>query len=472
MWFNRKFFIILTLLRHSVLLPFSFLIFLFLPLIIPETSRLQKITDYSLPPNPQPKHLPYVLVKPRDQDYRPNSKTPIEILKSSQDLSKIQKMQFTGNLDRSYFDKKKFKHINDSMRRIIMMIIQFEEISRIKFNRGTESLPTQVDLEGLADHIIDSRWYREVIKRFSSNNAYGFSEERLLRVLMSIQVAANSFDVPYPSLFCLFFQESKFDFLANSATGAKGIGQLTSIGLEEVRRLRNSSKMETKLQRTANHLNQVYTDPQIQKWLANLGFKIDFAKISPIPEEVKFTRITSAFMREVGKELVKEGQSYGENTSLLWLLSKKLRRGHILYGNHAHMHKVFSQMLEKEYASSQASAYNIETNILLSTILFNHYYRYQWRNNKQVFDIPPEARVILASSAYNHGQTGVRRFLINLKNEFPLLDFQKLSSQKLKILFTTRRLSNALQRPSQKILEASRHVLKIMDCAEKRPKFS
>ena len=289
---------------------------------------------------------------------------------------------------------------------------------------------------------------------------------------MSIQVAANSFEVPYPSLFCLFFQESKFDFLANSATGAKGIGQLTSIGLEEVRRLRNSSKMETKLQRTANHLNQVYTDPQIQKWLENLGFKIDFAKISPIPEEVKFTRITSAFMRKVGKELVKEGQSYGENTSLLWLLSKKLRRGHILYGNHAHMHKVFSQMLEKEYASSQASAYNIETNILLSTILFNHYYRYQWRNNKQVFDIPPEARVILASSAYNHGQTGVRRFLINLKNEFPLLDFQKLSSQKLKILFTTRRLSNALQGPSQKILEASRHVRKIMDCAEKRPKFS
>ena len=44
--------------------------------------------------------------------------------------------------------------------------------------------------------------------------------------------------------------------------------------------------METKLQRTANHLNQVYTDPQIQKWLANLGFKIDFAKISPIPKKL------------------------------------------------------------------------------------------------------------------------------------------------------------------------------------------
>ena len=77
MWFNRKFFIILTLVRHSVLLPFSVFILLFLLLIIPETSRLQKITDYSLPKNPQPKLLPYVLVKPSEQDYRPNSKIPI-----------------------------------------------------------------------------------------------------------------------------------------------------------------------------------------------------------------------------------------------------------------------------------------------------------------------------------------------------------------------------------------------------------
>ena len=208
-----------------------------------------------------------------------------------------------------------------------MMFMQFESMSRQIFNRGTVSLPTQTDLEGLADHVVESRWYREALNRFYSNNAYGFSEERMLRVLISIHTAANFFEVPYPTLFCLFFQESKFDFLADSATGAKGIGQLTSIGLREVQRLRSDSKMELKLQKTAFHLNRVYTDPQIQKWLENLGFKINFAKISPIPEKIEFTRLSSSFMREVGKELVKEGQSYGENTSLLWFLSKRLRRG-------------------------------------------------------------------------------------------------------------------------------------------------
>ncbi|HHZ79129.1 MAG TPA: hypothetical protein EYN57_09380, partial [Candidatus Lambdaproteobacteria bacterium] len=101
-----------------------------------------------------------------------------------------------------------------------MIFIQFESISRLRFNRGTGRLFSQKDLEGLADHFINSRWYREALKILSTNNTYGFSEERLLRVLISIQAAAHFFEVPYPALFCLFFQESKFDFMANSATGA------------------------------------------------------------------------------------------------------------------------------------------------------------------------------------------------------------------------------------------------------------
>ena len=140
------------------------------------------------------------------------------------------------------------------MRRIIISILQFETISRKRFNRGTKSLSSQAELEDLAEHIVESRWYREAIKRFSSNNAYGFSEERLLRVLFSIQVASNSFDIPYPALFCLFFQESKFDFLANSHTGAKGIGQLTSIAIKEISRLRKNTNKELLLQRTAKNI--------------------------------------------------------------------------------------------------------------------------------------------------------------------------------------------------------------------------
>ncbi len=470
MEFSQKFLIFLTSFRQHVLsLPVLFIILLSIFLIVPETIQSPNIAYYPQHSKYHPRVLPTTKVKLKVPDSPANPVKHLEILQSIPDLSTNQLLKSVGNLHRSYFEKKKNQFFNESMRRIIMMFMQLESISRQIFNRGTVSLPTQTDLEGLADHVVESRWYREALNRISSNNAYGFSEERMLRVLLSIHTAAHFFEVPYPTLFCLFFQESKFDFLADSATGAKGVGQLTSIGLREVQRLRNASEMELKLQKTAFHLNRVYTDPQIQKWLENLGFKINFAKISPIPEKIEFTRLSSAFMQDVGKELVKEGQSYGENTSLLWLLSKRLRRGDILSNRFAHLHKVFSQMLEEQYARSQASAYNIETNILLSTILFSHYFRYRWRNNKQVFNLPPEARVILAASAYNHGQTGMRRFLINLKQEFPMLDFQVLSSKKLRILFTIRRLSNAIKQSPRKIKEVSRHVRNIMDCAEKRP---
>ena len=54
MWFNRKFFIFQTLPRHSVLLPFSFSIFLFPLLISTETNRFHQIlavleTNMNLP---------------------------------------------------------------------------------------------------------------------------------------------------------------------------------------------------------------------------------------------------------------------------------------------------------------------------------------------------------------------------------------------------------------------------------------
>ena len=136
------------------------------------------------------------------------------------------------------------------------------------------------------------------------------------------------------------------------------------------------------------------------------------------------------------------------------------------------MHKVFSTMLAEKYASSSSSTYNIETNILASTLLFSHYYRYQWRRNKKNFDLSAEARVILAAAAYNHGQTGMRRFLINLSHEFPMLDFKTLSAKKLRILFTTRRFSRALQRPFYKIREASKHVRHIMNCTQNSPLLS
>ena len=214
--------------------------------------------------------------------------------------------------------------------------------------------------------------------------------------------------------------------------------------------------------------NQVYGDHQIQIWLNKLGLKTAFPEIFPVPKNINFTRISSAFMRKVGQRLVEEGQSYGKKTNTLWYLSKRLRRGRILPNRYAHMHKVFSEMMEEDYTSSQTSVYNIETNILLSTMLYSHYYRYRWRHGKNAYDLPKATRVILAAAAYNHGQTGIRRLLYNLKHEFPMLDFQNLSSKQLSTLLTAHRLKHALRSSIHKVREASRHIRKIMECTERR----
>ena len=103
-------------------------------------------------------------------------------------------------------------------------------------------------------------------------------------------------------------------------------------------------------------------------------------------------------------------------------------------------------------------------------MLFNHYYRYKWQNGKDLFFIPEDTRAILAASAYNHGQSGMRRFLINLKNEFPVMNFKDLSVNKLSNYFTHQRLLKALQRPKDKIREASTHVKNIIECSTKKPK--
>ena len=445
--------------------------FLSISLIFPNTELSRNIKDFQNFNDPYSKFYKKIEIKKNKPDTL-NKK--IKLQKISNSHTKISRNQIAHSVSKlhlSFFEKKNHLNFNERMRRIIISFLQFEAISRKRFNRGTKSLSTQAELEDLAEHIVESRWYREAIKRFSSNNAYGFSEERLLRVLFSIQVASNSFDIPYPALFCLFFQESKFDFLANSHTGAKGIGQLTSIAIKEISRLRNNQKRELLLQKTAAHLNKVYTDPQINLWLKKLGFKIELPNILPIPKKIEFTKINSAFIKDVGFELVKRGHSYGANIGLLWYLSKKIRRGRILSEPYALTHKVFSQMLADRYASSPSSTYNIETNILASTMLFNHYYRYKWQHGKELFNLKEDTRTILAASAYNHGQSGMRRFLINLKHEFPALNFKNLSANKLSNYFTQPRLSKALKRPKYKIREASRHVKNIMKCSSKRPNF-
>ncbi len=458
----------LTIFSQKLLTVFSFILILFFLLIIPNTNPPHNFPDDIQPVQIQKKLFPAAKDKMIDMGFPPTTGSPLEITQTPRNLNTIQLENSLNYLHLPFPEKLNAQHQIDTMQKLLIMFMQFESISRLRFNRGTGRLLSQSDLEDLAEHIMNSSWYRESLLKYFSNQDYGYSEKPLIRVFISIQAASHFFEIPYPSLFCLFFQESKFFYLANSPTGAKGIGQLTSIGLRQVQRLRKNSKMELKLQKTAEYLNQVYGDQQIQIWLNKLGLKTDFPEIFPVPDKINFTRISSAFMRKVGQRLVEEGQLYGKKTNTLWYLSNRLRRGRILPNRYAHMHKVFSQMMEEDYTSSQASVYNIETNILLSTMLYSHYYRYRWRHGKNAYDIPKTTRVILAAAAYNHGQTGIRRLLYNLKHEFPMLDFQNLSSKQLSTLLTAHRLKHALRSSIHKVREASRHIRKIMECTERR----
>ena len=89
-------------------------------------------------------------------------------------------------------------------------------------------------------------------------------------------------------------------------------------------------------------------------------------------------------------------------------------------------------MMEEDYTSSQTSVYNIETNILLSTMLYSHYYRYRWRHGKNAYDLPKATRVILAAAAYNMGQNALKRNIKKQKvNNYYDLKLFKLFQDKL-----------------------------------------
>ena len=181
------------------MLPAVYILFLILLLTLPEKTPPPYFPNYYLPVVMQKKNLPSLADELIALDSPARSGRPLEILQFPQNMSFVQLQQIITNKHKSYLENKNDPDINASMHRIFMTFIQFESISRLRFNRGTGRLMSQKDLEGLADHFIDSRWYRETLKRFSSNEAYGFSEERLLRVLITIQAAAHFFEVPYPA---------------------------------------------------------------------------------------------------------------------------------------------------------------------------------------------------------------------------------------------------------------------------------
>ncbi|GIT70754.1 MAG: hypothetical protein Ct9H300mP28_05680 [Pseudomonadota bacterium] len=52
------------------------------------------------------------------------------------------------------------------MQKLLIMFMQFESISRLRFNRGTGRLLSQSNLEDLAEHIMNSSGIVNLVKIF------------------------------------------------------------------------------------------------------------------------------------------------------------------------------------------------------------------------------------------------------------------------------------------------------------------
>ena len=347
----------------------------------------------------------------------------------------------------------------------------YDAFSRLRYERGVHYLDTQRDRDALAEFMVQQRWTTEVLERYSTHPDYGHLPGYLFRTLATIQTAAHFFEIPYPTLFCLFFQESKLDYRMVSRTGARGVGQLTSIALRQVMTLRDRDDNERLLELSVQHLGRVYRDPLFRRWMNHLELTLDF----PLPEKPRMelrvaTPTLYTMVSQTSRLLRRANISYGKDEGLIWVLVRKIRHGEILPERYAKVHWAYDQIAERYLASEPQSVFNIETNILLSAMLLKHYYNYTWKNRGHVIELKPEVRAMMAIAAYNNGQSGIRRFLAGLENEFRI-SLRDSSAEWVASKFTARRLSRALRRPYSKIREVSRHIRHITACSEQQFPF-
>ena len=85
------------------------------------------------------------------------------------------------------------------------------------------------------------------------------------------------------------------------------------------------------------------------------------------------TRSASLLLPEVQKRLQEEQLPYASNTSQIRRRLNRLRQGRPLSLAYAPIHAHYVAALEESYAGEPGNIFHIETNILLSTLLFRHY---------------------------------------------------------------------------------------------------
>ncbi|MEK9615967.1 MAG: hypothetical protein VW543_06520, partial [Deltaproteobacteria bacterium] len=148
-----------------------------------------------------------------------------------------------------------------------------ESLARWHYHWGTQALPGQRSQTQLHHYFLSSYWFQENLQRFLAQSEYGFPELALVRTLSAIQTSAFFLEVSYPTIFCLFFKESRLDYKAVSASGARGLGQLTGIAIKQIELLREETEEQTRLSAALHHLRQRYADPTWQGVLKELGYQ-------------------------------------------------------------------------------------------------------------------------------------------------------------------------------------------------------
>lgn len=359
---------------------------------------------------------------------------------------------------------KKLKFPNENMKRMHRFAVSYDTISKAHFSRGVMKLPSQRDIPELISYALRGDWLEQMTK-MTSEPIYGYSESRAIRIFVGTHTVAESYSIPYPTFFCLLFQESQFDFKVHSKTGATGLGQLTGIAIRQLQLNRKSAATEKRLQATITHLGNIYRDPIFKEILTEMGFKADLPDLKYFPKGITpARRVNNQFAQQISTQLVKQGHKYGKDVNLVRKLVGQISRGILLPKAYAAVHPIYLDTITK--AKNQlGNTLNIETNILLSGMLLRYYMDYPWRANGIRLKLRPEVNAMLAVAAYNQGPGGVQRYLTQFKLNFPKKDLNSMTLNDFRSTFTSARVANALRQTPGQAKEVFEHVWKVKLCS-------
>ena len=361
------------------------------------------------------------------------------------------------------------EHVNPRLERLYRFALTYDLISRLRFSRGVDNLPGQCDIPKIMKEIMGTRWFREYVVKITEREEYGFREDYPLRLVAAIHTAAHFFELPYPTLLCLLFQESKFDFSVVSRVGAVGLGQLTPIAVKQVAKLRRKRHYEDRLQAATAHLKKVYSDPVFLQILDRMDLQHNFPTLPPrfpAAAAVVFPRNDrTSVVRQVAAELGKQGFPYAADIALVENKCRLLSRGMVLPERYAAVHGVYRDVMERNYGQHLGNLYNPETNVLYAAMILRYYLKYRWYVSGREVDLKPLVRTMAAIVSYNQGQAGVRKYLRKVAHEFPDVALDEVSLAQCNRLFTRERLQLYHPDSPTTVSEVFRHATRIGSCS-------